>query len=158
MVIIRDESIRIKIIRDVKFCQKIKSHKVSKKQKEVFLRKLETLFDILHCKCPILACTSGPCYSVCPGVHIDCKCERDKKIPTVELPFILDQRTKQGHKGRMQMQIVDMKESKRQELSIQKKLFESSVQKDYKERCVTDDTLSDYQYDETDHSDGVVDD
>ena len=36
LVIIRDESIRIKIIRDVKFCQKIKSHKVSKKQKEVF--------------------------------------------------------------------------------------------------------------------------
>ena len=73
LVIIRDESIRIKIIRDVKFCQKIKSHKVSKKQKELFLRKLETLFDILHCKCPILACTSGPCYSVCPRVHIDCK-------------------------------------------------------------------------------------
>ena len=120
-----DESIRIKIIRDVKFCQKIRSHKVSKKQKEVFLRKLETLFDILHCKCPILTCTSGPCYSVWPGVLINCKCEKDKKIPTVELPFILDQRTKQGHKGRMQMQSFDMEESKRKELSMKRKLWES---------------------------------
>ena len=92
------------------------------------MRELETLFDILHCKCPILACTSGPCYSVCPGVHLDCKCERDKKIPTVELPFILDQRTKQGHKGRMQMQSVDMKECKRHDLSMKRKLYESSVQ------------------------------
>ena len=105
----------------------MKSHKVSKKQKEVFLRKLETFFDILHCKCPISACTSGPCYSVCPGVHIDCKCERDKKNPTVELPLILDQRTKQGHKGRMQMQSVDMKESKRQYSSMKRKLHECRV-------------------------------
>ena len=43
LVIIRDKCIQMKIIRDVKFCQKMKSHKVSKKQKEVFLRKLETL-------------------------------------------------------------------------------------------------------------------
>ena len=56
------------------------------------------------------------------------------------------------------MQSVDMKESKRQDLSMMRKLYESSVQKNYKERFVTDNSVSDYQYDETDHSDGVVDD
>ena len=118
LVLIADTSIHKKVIREVTTSQDIRLKKLSKKQTDIFVDKLDKLFDLLVCQCPIIDCPSESCQlKNCPGVHADCSCERKDKIPLIELKFVRDQRTKVGHRGQMQMGSADKIEAKRQEKS-----------------------------------------
>ncbi|KAG7155562.1 hypothetical protein Hamer_G030734, partial [Homarus americanus] len=67
-----------------------------------FLHTLDTLFDILTCKCSIQLCSESNCSHSGKrenNSHIDCGCPREKKIPVLELEFIKAQRTKAEGQG-----------------------------------------------------------
>ena len=77
------------------------------------IEKLEKVFDIVVRQCPIEHCSKSDCNPAhCSnGFHISCSCERDFKIPTMELRYLLDQREKVGQRGgSMQMTKVDKAE------------------------------------------------
>ena len=122
LILIASKSIKNKIIRSMDTAQAINLKKLSKKQKDIFYQKLDKLFDLLVCLCPIEDCPGDTCRrKKCPGVHVDCFCERKDRIPEIELEFVRDQRLKVGHRGKMQMGKPDRKEAKRQEENNQKK-------------------------------------
>ena len=122
LVLIAHNSIEIKIVRAISTANDIRLKKLSKKQSDTFLEKLDKLFDLLVCKCPIEVCPGDTCtLKSCPGLHADCSCNREDKIPPIELAFVRDQRKKVGHIGDMQMGLPDRVESKRQEANNKKK-------------------------------------
>ena len=57
----------------------------------------------------------------CHGVHIDCTCLREFKIPQIEFLFVKDQREKIGQHGKMQTGPPDKKEAERQEKLLGRK-------------------------------------
>ena len=57
-----------------------------------------------------------------------CNCEREVKIPQIELAFVKAQREKVGSAGSMQIGGSDIPESKRQEKSLQNKEKEAISQ------------------------------
>ncbi|KAG7176516.1 hypothetical protein Hamer_G029797, partial [Homarus americanus] len=86
-------------------------------RKNEFLHTLDTLFDILTCKCSIQLCSESNCSHSGKrenNSHIDCGCPREKKIPVLELEFIKAQRTKAEGQGSMQMGSIDYSETKKQ--------------------------------------------
>ncbi|KAG7158477.1 hypothetical protein Hamer_G027622, partial [Homarus americanus] len=71
-------------------------------RKNEFLHTLDTLFDILTCKCSIQLCSESNCSHSGKrenNSHIDCGCPREKKIPVLELEFIKAQRQKAKELG-----------------------------------------------------------
>ena len=53
LVLIADKSIKNKIVRSYNTAEDIRLKKLSKKQKDNFFNKLDKLFDVLVCQCPI---------------------------------------------------------------------------------------------------------
>ncbi|KAG7163291.1 hypothetical protein Hamer_G004410 [Homarus americanus] len=100
-------------------------------RKNEFLHTLDTLFDILTCKCSIQLCSESKCsIQLCSesnsgkrenNSHIDCGCPREKKIPVLELEFIKAQRTKAEGQGSMQMGSIDYSETKKQIANAKKR-------------------------------------
>ncbi|KAG7163759.1 hypothetical protein Hamer_G003004 [Homarus americanus] len=92
-------------------------------RKNEFLHTLDTLFDILTCKCSIQLCESNCSHSGKRenNSHIDCGCPREKKIPVLELEFIKAQRTKAEGQGSMQMGSIDYSETKKQIANAKKR-------------------------------------
>ena len=122
LVLIAVKSINNKIIRLISTAQDIRLKNLNKKQKDNFYQKLDKLFDLLVCQCPIEDCPGDSCRKkTCPGVHVDCSCERKDRIPAIELEFVRDQREKVGHKGKMYMGKPDKEEAKRQAANNLKK-------------------------------------
>ena len=76
--------------------------------------KLDKLFDVLNCECPIRECQNCGCDGCEAGVHVSCACSKDSKIPVLEVAYIKDQREKVGSKGRRQIGSADVKEHRRQ--------------------------------------------
>ena len=95
----------------------------SKSTSEAFFNKLDKLFDIAKCKCPIYECADES--SLCKGcefkAHVFCSCPRDEKIPYMELEFILSQRRKVGERGTMQISSVDRPEAVRRKTKFERK-------------------------------------
>ena len=71
-----------------------------------FQAKCDKLFDLIICKCKILSCEESKCDGCEYSAHINCSCKKDKKIPRVELLYVMDQRSRRGDKG--QFQIADL--------------------------------------------------
>ncbi|KAG7177385.1 hypothetical protein Hamer_G016669, partial [Homarus americanus] len=93
-------------------------------RKNEFLHTLDTLFDILTCKCSIQLCSESNCSHSGKrenNSHIDCGCPREKKIPVLELEFIKAQRTKAEGQGSMQMGLIDYSETKKQIANAKKR-------------------------------------
>ncbi|KAG7168378.1 hypothetical protein Hamer_G002406 [Homarus americanus] len=93
-------------------------------RKNEFLHTLDTLFDILTCKCSIQLCSESNCSHSGKrenNSHIDCGCPREKKIPVLELEFIKTQRTKAEGQGSMQMGSIDYSETKKQIANAKKR-------------------------------------
>ncbi|KAG7177463.1 hypothetical protein Hamer_G029197, partial [Homarus americanus] len=85
-------------------------------RKNEFLHTLDTLFDILTCKCSIQLCSESNCSHSGKrenNSHIDCGCPREKKIPA--------QRTKAEGQGSMQMGSIDYSETKKQIANAKKR-------------------------------------
>ena len=128
LVLIKDESTVIKIIKLHDKGVEVNRKQGSVKSKNIFLKKLDHLFDILVCQCPIRSCIESDCLpSYCEGgAHINCYCLKQFKIPTMELMYIKDQREKIGLTGgEMQMGTADKVEAKRQEKNMQRKANKS---------------------------------
>ena len=54
--------------------------------------RLDKIFDIIKCTCPILLCGDFGC-SGCPvKAHCKCTCPPNRRIPLNDLPFVMDQR------------------------------------------------------------------
>ena len=124
-----DNSLKVKIKRLLDDAQKI-INKKSIKQKQIanYHEKLDKLFDVAACQCFIRVCDGSCGKSSCTGLHpTGCSCEAVDKIPTMELQFMYDQRSKVGHRGKMQMQAVDTPEAKRQEKLIARKSKEAAA-------------------------------
>ncbi|KAG7163047.1 hypothetical protein Hamer_G002105, partial [Homarus americanus] len=93
-------------------------------RKNEFLHTLDTLFDILTCKCSIQLCSESNCSHSGKrenNSHIDCGCPREKKIPVLELEFIKAQRTKAEGQRSMQMGSIDYSETKKQIANAKKR-------------------------------------
>ena len=103
-----------------KYKKLIRSGTSSQKFKE-FQSKLDSIFDLIACKCDINTCEAVSCDGCENGAHITCKCTKDKKIPLKELSFVLDQRNRVGGKGKMQLGALDAKETNRMEKNLLKK-------------------------------------
>ena len=87
--------------------------KCGKKATKTEATHLDTVFDICSCHCQIIPCLNHDCPPECDKrVHIDCTRPKSKKILLMELEFILDQRTKSGTKGKLQIGARDKKTSK----------------------------------------------
>ena len=120
LVLIKDNSIVIKVTRCYEKAMQINNHnhQVKAQSKRQFIERLDHLFDILVCQCSINLCSNSDCNpSHCNnGAHITCRCQREFKIPSMELRFIKDQRDKVWLKGgEMLMGAADKKEARRQE-------------------------------------------
>ena len=90
-------------------------NRVNKKEKEKLAEKLDSLLDIISCKCDIKRCAETECCPQCPSqVHINCTCPMQAKIPRLELSFVLAQRTKKGEKGEIMIAGADFAEDAKQ--------------------------------------------
>ncbi|ESN91906.1 hypothetical protein HELRODRAFT_181960 [Helobdella robusta] len=96
-------------------------------KKEKFTEGLDQLFDILHCKCPIVLCSEYGCNNpeCFQKVHINCNCARDQKIPVIELMFIKAQKAKQGSISIHMIANKDVPETRRQEAKLQRQEIRS---------------------------------
>ena len=129
LVVIQDQSISRKIQLNYETATLINQARAKAKVKKLFIDKLDTLFDILVCQCPIICCDKSECNKAhCQdGAHITCSCPRQVKIPPMELKFILDQRKKVGLKGGLMVIAgADRKEAERQAKSLARKQSEVS--------------------------------
>ena len=112
IVVYDDKTILRRLTTDYKQMKELERSGRPGKQRQNFEIKLEKLFDILYCKCQILTCEQ---VSSCDGcdflAHCICECDDEKKIPEVELQYVLDQRSREGgSKGKYQMGGKDVKE------------------------------------------------
>ena len=86
--LIDEKSVKTKLIRYLSNYQALKKNKLSKKATKPFLNKLDVVFDIIRCNCPISLCED---FEGCDGciykAHIECKC-RDDKIPLEDLHHV----------------------------------------------------------------------
>ena len=75
------------------------------------------------CKCKIKSCEEFSCHDkqCSTKAHILCTCPREKKIPIIELEFILKERQKRGEKGGMQIALADLPEDARQRSRLMRK-------------------------------------
>ena len=74
-----------------------------------FQLKCDKLFDLIFCKCKILPCDEAGCEGCDHAAHITCTFTKEKKIPKVELAYVMDQRDRRGGKGSFQMGDLDKK-------------------------------------------------
>ena len=86
-----------------------------------FQNKCEKLFDMIWCKCKILPCAEVACEGCIPAAHITCNCSKEKKIPKMELAYVMDQRDRQGGKGAMQMAGFDKKGTTKMQETLDRK-------------------------------------
>ena len=92
------------------------------KDREKLALKLDQLFDILYCHCPITLCSDVGCDAECKKeAHIQCKCKMEEKIPVMELRFVRSQREKIGNNSSHMIAGADKPESKKQVEAIEKK-------------------------------------
>ena len=111
-----------KITRDYETATLIRKNKLTKKKSDNFLCRLDKLFDLLVCHCQFVPCDETRCkVKDCPGVHVDCDCLRQFKIPQMEFLFVKDQREKVGQQGNMQISSIDKTEAVRQAKLLAKK-------------------------------------
>ena len=101
-------------------------------EKQRFISKLDKLVDILNCKCPIKLCTELGCVKEgedrCKkDAHAECNCEREFKIPQLELAFVRAQRVKEGSAGSLHIGGSDIRESRRQMEALKNKEKEKTA-------------------------------
>jgi hypothetical protein len=97
--------------------------------KERFSGKLDKLFYILSCKCKIISCEEAGCEGCENQAHINCSCNRERKIPSKELGYVKGQKEKTGSKGPHQMGTPDVQEHKRQVKKIEREQAERLAEK-----------------------------
>jgi len=114
---------------------KVSSGRAKLDEKQRFMDKLDRMLDILTCKCDIKNCANAGCKSACAsGVHVACKCSREKKIPMIELAFVKGQREKADGVGSHQIGAIDHTETRKQELQKEKQMKRIAVKEKQREK------------------------
>ena len=68
---------------------KVSNCNVSSPIRNIFMEKLDKLFDLFTCNRKILFCLENNCEENCDRkAHIVCTCKKEKKIPLLELYFV----------------------------------------------------------------------
>ena len=122
LCIIKDKSALNDLSREwetAKCCARKKG--ASKSTSEKFINRLDNLFDLAKCKCPIYEFAEQSCPGCEYKAHVSCGCPKDEKIPLMELKFILSQRRKKGERGTMQIASVDRPEAVRRKTMLERK-------------------------------------
>ena len=97
-----------------------------------FLENLDSLFNITSCSHEILPCSESGCEGCQEGAHLlDCTCRREKRIPKLELGFMMAMKTRRppGQKASMMMTGPDVKETKRQQKAAERKEKDDKMKK-----------------------------
>ena len=100
--------------------------------------KLNKIFDIISCKCPIMTCEKMGCSGCQKKVHLCCSC-LDKRIPSIDLEYVHDQRAREGQKGAFQIggpdkpEMLAMEEKAEKKLQLEEK-EENKVEKENRRR------------------------
>lgn len=89
--LILDTLLRTKLTRYLAAYKEVKRNTKSAKR-EAFLKKLDTLFDLIACSCKILLCSETNCGGCDFTAHVECRCKSSSKIPLVDLHYVWDQR------------------------------------------------------------------
>ena len=90
--------------------------KSSKADREKFLEKLDYIFPISSCTHKIISCLEASCQGFEPGAHLlNCACRKEKKIPVIEMKFMLAMQAQRPAKACMMIAGADKVESERQE-------------------------------------------
>ena len=127
LVIISEDMVCQKIVRAYKSAQDVSRHhgsggSNSSKKVKALSSKLDKLFDLIKCQCPVVSCESYKnCKKKpCEKIHFDCKCDIEYKIPEIEMEFVVDQREKVGEHGKFMMGQVDWAVAKQQQANDEK--------------------------------------
>ena len=92
--------------------------------RKIFEQKLELLFNITSCTHDIVPCVEVGCEGCEDKAHTkDCNCRREKKIPRLELSFMMAMKVSRppGSTAMMMMVGPDIKETKKQEKAATRK-------------------------------------
>ena len=98
---------------------------MKKIKKKSFLDTIDSLIDILKCKCKISTCSTNNCAGCEFNAHIECTCPKEAKIPKIELVFLADQRNSKENGRKLMIALKDTKETSRMELRNQRQKKES---------------------------------
>ena len=97
----------------------------------VWEAKLDNLFDITLCQCPITLCDDTPhppCKTECKAeAHISCTCTAPQKLPLLDLAWVKGQRDKIGSKSKHQLYKADLVETMQQEKTAKRKHDDSEA-------------------------------
>ena len=109
--------------------------KAKKDVKAQWEPKLDKLFDVTVCQCPITICPSdtSTCKQQCGG-HIDCTCPREAKLPVQELAWLHSQRMKEGDYSTMFIGVEDKKETERQIKYQERKKLDAAIPENHMRR------------------------
>ena len=101
--------------------------------------KLDILFDITICHCPITLCEetdSPPCQEGCgAAAHISCNCPAQVKLPVSDLAWLKGQREKIGSKSKYQIKDADIKYTKEVEKTAKRKFQDREALISQKQRA-----------------------
>jgi hypothetical protein len=120
--ILSDRQIHKKLVQLWKDTNDVAWGRVKQKKKDKVMYSLDRLLDISKCRCALQSCEEVSCEGNCKsGPHMVCHCPPEKKLPKLELGFILAQRSKTGDYGALQIGHVDTTESKKMKRSAARK-------------------------------------
>ena len=101
------------------------NNRLKKSKKKSLLDTIDSLCDILKCKCKISTCSTNNCAGCEFKAHIECTCPKEVKIPKIELVFLADQRNSKENGRKLMIALIDIKENSRMELRYQRQKKDS---------------------------------
>ena len=135
--LITADSVIRKIIRDMDAVNLLDANKLSAKRKSNLLSRLDKIFDLVTCQCPIAECQQE---HDCPGSHVLCKCSKENpKVPDIEAAWLRDQRLRDGSsKGEYIMKgidwaVVEAQQKKADKIAAKEKAAENRQVKEQSE-------------------------
>jgi hypothetical protein len=131
--LITDKSVEKKILVTLTALENFAWNRGGMKKEEdrkSFLDRLDHLFNIASCGHNILPCTEAGCEGCQEGAHLaDCNCKKEKKIPKLELAFMMSMKALRppGQKATMMIAGVDSEEHKTVKNKEKKELVEKKA-------------------------------
>ena len=139
-VIINQRSLERKLSNFWELSKRAAHKKLYGEKKDKLEEKLDSLLDIINCKCVIMLCAEAGCCPPCSRqAHIDCSCPKQAKIPVIELSFVLAQRTKKGEKGKIMIAGADYVEDAKQTAKRARNIIENHRISEKKRKKEDDD-------------------
>lgn len=122
-VTVSHQNIKYHVIKSWNKISDIERHRITKESEiSKIVSKLDKLYDITKCKCPITLCADSNCVGCKFKAHTTCTCQKTCKLPKIELAFIKAQREKDGGKSTLTISGIDFKETRRMNKSLKRKI------------------------------------